>query len=100
MSTDLQQKVAQLEKTVSTIESIIRGLSAWPDPWIDLKRACKMKGISYETVRKFSWRMPNGGAPDAIINNRKYWRPETIREWILLSDQDLAHKYKGDNQWH
>jgi hypothetical protein len=90
----IAQQIESLQEQINQIHKVIRGLANWPDPWITLKRACSMKGVSWETVRKTPWRQPKGGEPDEIINNRVYWRPETIQEWILLGDRELARRYK------
>jgi hypothetical protein len=91
---DLQSQITDIKNEIEDIKKILNGMAQWPDPWITLKRGCRMKGVSWETVRRYPWRQPNGGEPDAIINNRPYWRPETIREWILLGDGELARRYR------
>lgn len=90
----IEQRFESLQQQIDHMNKVLRGLANWPDPWITLKRACAMKGVSWETVRRTPWRQPNGGEPDEIINNRVYWRPETIQEWILLGDRELARRYK------
>lgn len=71
--------------------SVLRGIAAWPDPWIDLKRACIMKGIAYNSLKGATnyWKRPNNGVPDGIVNGRDMWRPETIKHWITQTDDDL-----------
>lgn len=53
-----------------------------------------MKGVAYNSVKGVYWKKPRGGNPDGILNNRHYWRPETIREWILQTDIQLKQLYK------
>lgn len=78
----------------------IRSAETFPEPWISLRRACELKGISYGSVSqsKYRWRQPAGGAPDGFINNRKYWRPITIKQWIMQTDEDLWALYGKDSE--
>jgi hypothetical protein len=71
--------------------SVLRGIAAWPDPWIDLKRACIMKGVAYNSLKGAAnyWKRPNNGVPDGIVSGRDMWRPETIKRWITQTDSDL-----------
>lgn len=71
-----------------------------PAPWVDLRKACQMKGIAYGSVTSNDrkWRQPKGGVPDGLINGKRYWRPETIREWILQTDKDLERLYKEEEE--
>lgn len=89
-----------MEELILEIKKVLESQqSKHPEPWVDLRKACLMKGIAYGSISqsKFRWRQPRGGTPDGIINNRKYWRPETIREWILQTDEDLL-KYKEEEE--
>lgn len=58
--------------------------------WYDLETACQLKGICAKTARNQPWLQPNGGVPDGIVGKRKRWRRETIREWLPLTDEELA----------
>lgn len=71
-------------------------MKAFPEPWIYLKEACHMKGIAYNSLcrPKDAWRQPGNGKEDGIVNGRKAWRPETVREWILMDDEALRRSYR------
>jgi len=92
----MEEKLAELEKKVTRLYQIISGISTWPDPWINLKRACVMKGINYNSLSSnmYKWRRPRGGEPDAVLNGKDHWRPEAIKEWILMTDDDLYRRHK------
>ena len=70
--------------------------SEWPQAWIYLPEACRLKGVKYNTIArpKDAWKQPNGGKADGILNGRRAWRPETVREWITMDDSALAKKYR------
>lgn len=95
---DTQAEIMQIRTELQELRNIIKGIAAWPDPWIDLKRACLMKGVSYNSLRhkENKWKLPRGGIPDKIINGKKVWRPQTIKEWILLGDNELRARYKQE----
>ncbi len=71
----------------------------WPEAWIYLPEACQLKGVKYNTIArpKDAWKQPNGGKEDGILNGRKAWRPETVREWITMDDSALDKKYRKRN---
>jgi hypothetical protein len=110
MSTEIthtQDDLASLKEEVTSLKGILlktvtelRALSiqkyqSMPEPWIDLKTACAMKGVKYSslTAGSQSWRRPNNGSPDAVLNGRDHWRPETIRSWIMKDDEELAREH-------
>jgi len=66
-----------------------------PEPWISLRKACDMKGIAYGSMTQNNnrWSQPKGGTPDGYLNGRRYWRPETVKTWILQTDEDLLRLY-------
>jgi hypothetical protein len=70
--------------------------SEWPEPWIYLTEACHMKGVKYNSIArpKDAWKQPNGGKEDGILNGRRAWRPETVRDWITMDDSALAKNYR------
>jgi hypothetical protein len=67
----------------------------WPEAWIYLPEACRMKGVKYNSIArpKDAWKQPNGGKEDGILNGRRAWRPETVREWITMDDTALHKNY-------
>lgn len=98
ISTAADERIKTLESRLQRMEQVITAISGWPEPWIDMKRAARLKGINYGTLLKRPWLRPKGGEPDAILNGRCHWRPETIREWIMLADDELVRRYKGENE--
>lgn len=68
-----------------------------PERWIYLREACEMKGVAYNSLcrPKDDWRQPNCGKADGVLNGRKAWRPETIRQWITEDDSVLKKKQKA-----
>lgn len=93
---ELQGVVTKIQEEISEMRKIITGIANWPDPNIDLKTACLMKGVYYSSLSNNAnrWRRPNGGVPDLILNNRDFWKPETVKEWIRLDDRELERRYK------
>lgn len=57
-----------------------------------------MKGVNYNSIKQAQWKKPRGGKPDGILNNRYYWRPETVREWIMQTDLQLKQLYKREEE--
>jgi hypothetical protein len=59
--------------------------------WVDLKRACTLKGVNYDTVKSQWYKQPKAGDPDKVLNGRKYWSKESISMWLEVGDEDLAN---------
>ena len=89
-------QTSNIGERITRLETIVNAIASWPGRNIDLKTAARLKGIRYNslTSSEARWKRPNGGEPDMVINNRNYWRPETIREWILMDDAELKRRYK------
>ena len=79
----LLEEVMQIKQAITDIEMKI-------DPqqqWFDLKNACRLKGVNYNTVVSKPKLQPNRGEEDGIIAGRRRWRRETILEWINQTDE-------------
>jgi len=79
---EIIERLSALEKMVEEIERKIRPAQEW----YDLKSACRLKGINYNTVISNPRYQPNRGKPDAVICGRKRWRRETILKWLQVTD--------------
>ena len=91
MNIDLPELKLIIEK-LSSIENSINELRkkiVMEREWYDLKSACLLKGINYNTVISNPRYQPNFGRPDAVICGRKRWRRETILKWIEVTDDSL-----------
>ena len=81
-----------LFEEVKTLREELQNLNVKVNPsqeWFDIKTACQLKGINYNTVVSNQKYQPNSGTPDAIICGRRRWRKETIQNWLLLTDSDI-----------
>jgi hypothetical protein len=56
--------------------------------WYNLKRACELKGVAYNTVKSRRELQPNGGNPDGKVGGRRLWLRATIERWSLEADLD------------
>ncbi len=54
--------------------------------WINLKEACRLKGLSYSTATNQPHLQPRHGVPDDWFLHRKVWRKTTILEWLEETD--------------
>lgn len=89
------KRVTELEQEITQMRQIVEAIAQFPDKNITLQKACKLKGISYGSINQSAnrWKRPGGGVPDKVINGRAYWRPETVRDWILMDDAELWDRY-------
>ena len=82
----------ELFQELSALREELSELNAKVTPnqeWFDLKTACQLKGITYNTVVSDRRYQPNFGKPDAIICGRRRWRRQTILDWLHVTDEDL-----------
>jgi hypothetical protein len=89
---DLKSNLVEIAEEVNSIRRDLIKLKAINQPtqaWYNLKEACLMKGVKYNTAGSLRKFQPNGGIPDAIICGRKRWRKETILTWIEQSDDEI-----------
>ena len=70
----------------------IKGVLTPSQRWFDLKAACELKGVNYNTVVSTHRYQPNRGVADAVICGRKRWSRETVRAWLDVIDSDLDAK--------
>ena len=55
--------------------------------WINLQRACALKGIAYNSAKSKPRLQPNGGVADATLNGRRVWSKETVFKWLSVTDE-------------
>ena len=55
--------------------------------YFTLKRACELKGISYNSVKSNLRLQPSLGKEDCRISGRRMWRRATIEEWLNITDE-------------
>lgn len=60
--------------------------------WYTLKEACFYKGLNTKTAYNKPYLQPNYGIEDARIGGRKKWKRDTIKDWLFLTDEDIAAK--------
>jgi len=93
-----------------TIEELLRELPALKalfskvlektDPlftaeWYDLETCFTLRGGGkFSTLKAKRYYQPKGGLPDAIVQGRKVWSRETVKEWVKLQDSDLPEYHK------
>jgi hypothetical protein len=70
----------------------IKGVLTPSQRWFDLKSACELKGVNYNTVVSTHRYQPNKGIADAVICGRKRWSRETVMDWLDEIDSDLDEK--------
>ena len=85
---ELIHKVEHLREEIAKMKEHL----APSQQWFDLKTACHLKGVNYNTVVSIHKYQPNRGREDAMICGRKRWRRETIYKWIEEVDADLDGK--------
>jgi len=83
---ELEEIIDRLSALEKMIESIGRKITPAQE-WYDLKSACRLKGINYNTVISNPKYQPNHGKPDAVICGRRRWRRETIFRWLEVTDE-------------
>lgn len=88
-------EVEQLINEVKLLKSEIaemKGVLTPSQRWFDLKSACELKGVNYNTVVSTHRYQPNKGIADAVICGRKRWSRETVMDWLDVIDSDLDAK--------
>jgi hypothetical protein len=75
-------KLNRLERKVLEIEQKIEPRQEW----YNLREACTLKGLNYNSVSSRPQYQPNRGQEDAIIAGRKRWRRKTILSWLDVTD--------------
>lgn len=88
-------EVEQLINEVKLLKAEIADMKGVLTPsqrWFDLKSACELKGVNYNTVVSTHRYQPNKGIADAVICGRKRWSRETVMDWLDVIDSDLDAK--------
>lgn len=88
-------EVEQLINEVKLLKAEIvemKGVLTPSQRWFDLKSACELKGVNYNTVVSTHRYQPNKGIADAVICGRKRWSRETVMDWLDVIDSDLDAK--------
>jgi hypothetical protein len=65
-------------------------------PFFNLRQSWVIKGgcCSFSGFRRLRWLQPKGGFFDGRIGGKGVWTNETIREWILLTDEKLEEYHR------
>ena len=75
-----------IDELVAEVRGLRRELalmdSAPRQAWYNLKVACALKGVCYNSVKSRAELQPNGGKADATIGGRRVWRRETVEAWL------------------
>lgn len=82
-------KIEDLTKEIKSLKDdvvFLRDKIKQDQVWFDLKQACAMKGINYNTVVSKAGLQPRHGKADAVIAGRRRWRRETIIDWLEMTD--------------
>ena len=86
---ELENISAKLDKLMDMVADLLKGQLTGRE-WYDLKAACDLKGLNYNTVSSRRKLQPNFGKEDAKIAGRRRWRKETVLKWLETTDQDFV----------
>lgn len=88
-------RLPQLDELKAMVSQAISSGAGADPAWYNLKAAHAAKGgCAYETMRTRRWLQPKGGHFDAYIGGVGVWSAETIREWLAVTDDQLAQYHK------
>ena len=88
-----------LTETVDRLEHLEKlSVETLTAEWYNDEACWKLKGGgSLKSFRVRRYWQPKGGIADALIQGRKCWNRETVREWLKVTDEQLPayhEKYK------
>lgn len=86
------ERLIEEMKSLKTEIAEMKGVLTPSQRWFDLKSACELKGVNYNTVVSTRRYQPNRGIEDAVICGRKRWSRETVMDWLDEIDSDLDEK--------
>lgn len=86
---EIEEIIDRLSVLEKKIEDIGRKICPTQE-WYDLKSACQLKGVNYNTVVSNPQFQPLQGRPDAYLCGRRRWKKETILAWLLITDDRTA----------
>lgn len=83
-------EIPELFMIQQTLEIILKKLNdletGKAQYWYDLKTACTLKGVVYDSVKSYWYDQPKGAIPEGYQHSRRVWRRDTIEEWLLIHD--------------
>ena len=83
--------IAELKRELVEIHAAITRLQPVTRPaWYNLRAACELKGVAYNTIKSRPDLQPNGGAADATIAGRRVWQRATVDVGLCLRDSQCA----------
>ena len=88
---EVEQLISEMKLLKDEIAEM-KGVLTPSQRWFDLKSACELKGVNYNTVVSTHRYQPNNGVADAVICGRKRWSRETVMDWLDVIDSDLDAK--------
>lgn len=63
--------------------------------YYDLETCFKLRGAgSWNTFKCKRYYQPKGGIPDTMVQGRKVWEKETVKEWLMQTDETLPEYHK------
>lgn len=85
-------ELAEIIETQTTILHSLQRLSSpkHPQYWYNLREACELKGVNFNTVKTRWYYKPKGGKPDTVMHGVYVWSRESIDEWIQVDDTNRA----------
>jgi hypothetical protein len=90
--TELHRGLVEIRDAIMKIQPVNR------PAWYNLRAACELKGIAYNTIKSRPDLQPNGGSADATIAGRRVWRCLTIDVW--LNQIDPVKRVEKSNGTH
>ena len=92
---EVKVEIEGLDRLLENQKKILKRLKELEDrtvpEWSTLATGAKLKGLSYETLRKHPEWQPDS-AEARLVNGKRRWHREVILEWLLLDDDALYDK--------
>ena len=93
----------ELPELTQIIENQVLMLSRFEDlqnrmlpEWVDLRTACDLKGVNYDTVKNRPALQPDRTKRRKVAGNWM-WPRDVIINWFPKDDEDLGYKPKPKN---
>ncbi len=87
-------EINEIRDTLQTILQRLDELDSRSIPeWITLPEATKLKGLSYDTLKKHREWQPDP-AEARLINGKRRWPREVIIAWLKMTDEDCLCQTK------
>jgi hypothetical protein len=85
----LLPEMDELKKSIEELKSLVVDSMVLTQEWYDLDQACKLKGLSKNTLYSMPKYQPGYGKEDTKICGKKRWHRSTIPKWLKETDDDI-----------